>query len=150
MKESFGLNKSSIAQIHAVLRKFNAIEKAVIYGSRAKGNFRAGSDIDLTLFGKVSTGMLADIIDALDDSDLAYTFDVSVFDELKNDELKEHIERVGREFYRREGEAGEGIMKHLVCEYSKVNQPGSVIEKGKVPSAEDFRQIPIDKNEGEL
>ena len=47
----FGLPDRTINSLHEILQKHKNIEKAVIYGSRAKGNYRAGSDIDLTLFG---------------------------------------------------------------------------------------------------
>lgn len=51
----FGLSEDSMAIIHAIFRKYDALEKAVIYGSRAKGNYKQGSDIDLTLFGESLT-----------------------------------------------------------------------------------------------
>lgn len=126
MKSSFGLSASTIAQIHAVLKKYPEIEKAVIYGSRAKGNFREGSDIDLTLFGDVGTNTVADVIDALDDSNLPYLFDVSVFELIENEKLREHIDRVGKVFYEREEVKGAGARngweeKKLgeVCDFDK-------------------------------
>jgi type I restriction enzyme S subunit len=100
-----------MAKIHAILRRYHEIEKAVIYGSRAKGNYREGSDIDLTLFGNINTKTIADVLDALDESFLPYTFDISAYDSLKNDKLREHIDRVGKEFYRREEDAGVGAGK---------------------------------------
>jgi len=48
----YGLSDKTIKQIEAVLSNFSEVEKAVLYGSRAKGNFKQGSDIDLTLYGK--------------------------------------------------------------------------------------------------
>ena len=50
----FGLPESAIEAIRRVLAKCPGIEKVVIYGSRAKGTFRPGSDIDLALYGDIS------------------------------------------------------------------------------------------------
>ena len=111
MKPLFGLDSSTIAKIQDVLRRYHEIEKAVIYGSRAKGNYREGSDIDLTLLGNVNTKIVAKVLDELDESFLPYTFDISAYDSLKNDKLREHIDRVGKEFYRREDGTGAGARK---------------------------------------
>jgi predicted nucleotidyltransferase len=84
------------------LASYPAIEKATLYGSRAKGNFKPGSDIDLTLHGPALTSrLLAEIAEALDDLLLPYTIDLSIFDTLEHAELKEHIERVGLVFYQK-------------------------------------------------
>ena len=97
-----GLSTDTVAGIHSVLARFPAIESAVLYGSRAKGNFKHGSDIDLTLHGNdLTTAQLADIADALDDLLLPYTIDLSIFATLDHTELREHIERVGVVFYAR-------------------------------------------------
>ena len=103
----YGLTKAAIEKICAVFARFREIEKAVLYGSRAKGNFKPGSDIDLTLYGEALTSDLRSAIaSALDDLLLPYTIDLSVFDDLDHVKLREHIERVGVVFYERES-AGE-------------------------------------------
>ena len=95
-----GLTETTVERICSVFARFPEIEKAVLYGSRAKGNFKTGSDIDLTLYGKALTSDLRSAIaSALDDLLLPYTIDLSVFDELNNAKLREHIERVGVLFY---------------------------------------------------
>jgi predicted nucleotidyltransferase len=96
----FGLKKEVINQINAVFFKYPQIEKAVIYGSRAKGNFKNGSDIDLTLEGvELNLSVINAILIELDDLLLPYTFDVSIFNQISNSDLVEHIERVGKVFY---------------------------------------------------
>jgi predicted nucleotidyltransferase len=96
----FGLTEATVEKICSVFASFPAVEKAVLYGSRAKGNFEAGSDIDLTLYGDALTPALrASIADALDDLMLPYTIDLSIFDTLAHAKLREHIERVGVVFY---------------------------------------------------
>lgn len=75
--------------------------KAVLYGSRAKGNFKPGSDIDLTLFGEGPTStQLGEIDEELDELLLPYQIDLSIFDQIENVKLHEHIERVGVVFYQ--------------------------------------------------
>ncbi len=101
----FGLPKDTIDKIWQVFKQHPQIESAVLYGSRAKGNARPGSDIDLTLFGgSLSTQLLANIIDELDDLLLPYMIDLSIFDNIQNAYLKMHIERVGKIFYKAEKE----------------------------------------------
>ncbi len=103
----FGLSTAVIGKIRDVLSRHPAVRRAVIYGSRAKGNFKPGSDIDLTLVTaeghKISQAELAQILDELDDQLLPYLLDLSVFDDLRHEGLREHIERVGQVFFEREG-----------------------------------------------
>ena len=98
----YGLSESTIGKIQHVLAQFPAVEKAIVYGSRAKGNFKPGSDIDLTLCGTALTSaMCSNVAEALDDLLLPYTIDLSVFERLNHASLREHIERVGVVFYER-------------------------------------------------
>lgn len=99
----YGLTEEAVLEIQEILHRYPDIDHAVIYGSRAKGNYRNGSDIDLTLFGdKVDFRTVSAISGAFDDSLLPYTFDVSSFGQITNDELRDHIRRVGKIFYQRE------------------------------------------------
>ncbi len=96
----YGLSKTATDKICAVFAQFPEVEKAVLYGSRAKGNFKAGSDIDLTLYGEALThDVQSAVASALDDLLLPYTIDLSLFDALSHVKLREHIERVGVVFY---------------------------------------------------
>lgn len=105
-EQLFGLSPDVIAKIHGVLAQHPRVQRAVIYGSRAKGNFKPGSDIDLTLVARegeeISHRELADILDEIDDLLLPYTLDLSVFEQLDHKDLREHIERVGMAFYERD------------------------------------------------
>lgn len=101
----YGLGEKVIEDICGVFAKFPAVEKVVLYGSRAQDTYREGSDIDLTFFGKdLTQDMLGDIAEALDDLLTPYTFDLSIFDDLEHAKLKDHIERVGVTFYERHSE----------------------------------------------
>jgi predicted nucleotidyltransferase len=78
-----------------VFRAHPEVAEVRIFGSRAKGTHRPESDVDLALSGKVS-GLQAEAIAAeLDELPLPYHFDVVVFDLIKLEPLREHIERVG-------------------------------------------------------
>lgn len=97
-----GLPDQTVETIGSVFVTFPEVERAVLYGSRAKGNYKPGSDIDLTLFGaNLTQSLCATIADALDDLLLPYSIDLSVFAELQHPELQAHIERVGVVFYQR-------------------------------------------------
>jgi len=96
----FGLNEETINKINSVFKKYSEIEKVIIYGSRAKGNFRNGSDIDLTLIGNnISEKILSSIKFEIDELNLPYLFDISIFEKLNSPGLGEHINRDGKIFY---------------------------------------------------
>jgi predicted nucleotidyltransferase len=98
----FGLSEKNIMTVRQILARYPVVEKAVIYGSRAKGNFKNGSDIDLTLLGDaLDHTILSAIAWALDESDIPHTVDLSIFTQIENAALREHIERVGLVFYER-------------------------------------------------
>ena len=99
---NYGLPDTTVAKINAVFESFPEVNQAVLYGSRAKGNYKPGSDIDLTLHGTaLTTSLCNEIVDKLDDLLLPYKIDLSVFTALKHPELEAHIERVGVVFYQR-------------------------------------------------
>ena len=83
----------------AVLAQYPQITRALLYGSRAKGNYRQGSDVDLTSIGDIDLTTLNKINVALDDLLLPFEFDLSVFARIENEKLRQHIERVGIDFY---------------------------------------------------
>ena len=97
---SSGLNEKDIQSIANIFKKFPNIERAVLYGSRSKGNFKPGSDIDLTLIGKcIRNSELLQIENELDDLLLPYKIDLSLFHQIDNRDLIDHIEHVGILFY---------------------------------------------------
>ena len=77
----YGLPEPAIRELCAVFARYPQVEKAVLYGSRAKGNYKNGSDIDLTLHGgnDLTLRVLYSIANALDDGPLPYTIDLSFF-----------------------------------------------------------------------
>ncbi|WP_136064807.1 nucleotidyltransferase domain-containing protein [Modicisalibacter radicis] len=102
--DGIGLDKQTQAKIRGVFSNFLAVEEAILYGSRAMGTYRPGSDIDLTLKGcSLSWRDLQQVEVALDDLLLPYRFDLSLYDQIDNPDLLAHIGRVGIVFYSREG-----------------------------------------------
>lgn len=97
----FGIYPRSYQEILMILKDCPSIEEVVIYGSRAKGNYREGSDIDITLKGDVAKEDLSNLWHKLDDSFIPYKFDISIYKDLKSESLIEHIQRVGKTFYKR-------------------------------------------------
>lgn len=92
----YGLKQNILNDIRLVLGRFPDVEAAYLYGSRAKGNYKASSDIDLALKGEnLNLRELSNISLQLDDLLLPYQFDVSIYHQIDNDDLLNHINRVG-------------------------------------------------------
>jgi len=98
----FGLSSETLAAINACLQQYPEIVWAKIYGSRAKGNYERGSDIDLAFSSPFDCS--ADLLEALDELPTPYLFDVTHYESLKHESLKEHIDRVGVEIYAKDAE----------------------------------------------
>ena len=99
----FGLPSTAVEKIRTVFASYPEVERSVLYGSRAKGNFKNGSDIDLTMYGDdLDHSVLLKILGELDDLLLPWMIDLSIFRQIDNPSLREHIERVGVVFYERD------------------------------------------------
>ena len=100
----FGLKEETIAKICSVFEKFPQVEKVILYGSRAMGNYKNGSDIDITLIGgdDLTLQVLFKIIDEIDDLMLPYSFDISLYKHINDKDVIDHIQRVGQIFYTKQ------------------------------------------------
>lgn len=95
-----GLSNSDIEKIKNVFASYIQVEKVILFGSRAKGTYKPASDIDLTLVGtKLNLSIQQKIESELDDLMLPYKFDISIYHQISNKDLIEHIERVGQIFF---------------------------------------------------
>lgn len=103
----YGLNESTIEKIHGVLASYRQVQKAVIYGSRARGNYKTGSDIDLTLLGgqDLDLNVLFHIMDDIDELLLPYTFDISILRSINDQDVLDHIKQIGKVFYEKTAES---------------------------------------------
>ena len=101
MDNSFGLPNEDIKAITDILEHCSEVEHALIFGSRAKGNYRNGSDVDIALKGSnISYSTILRLSSQLNEETLMpYRFDVLHYDTLTHQDLVEHINRVGKNFY---------------------------------------------------
>ncbi|GHU76850.1 hypothetical protein FACS189415_4450 [Bacteroidia bacterium] len=93
----YGLKETDIEQIREVLASYSEVVQAILYGSRAKGNFKPASDIDLTLKGNLLNLTIQYKIENV----LPYKMDISIFHQISNPDLVDHINRVGQVLYER-------------------------------------------------
>ncbi len=99
---NIGLNDKYIKNLNEIFASFHEVEEVILYGSRAIGNFRQGSDIDLTMKGKrLNLQILNKISVMIDDLLIPYIVDLSIYDTIENTELKAHINRIGKTFYKK-------------------------------------------------
>jgi uncharacterized protein len=102
-----GLSPQTIAHVTRVLASFPGIEKAVLFGSRAKGTHKPGSDIDLALAGEnLDWRTLGRISSALDDLPVPYRFSLVALGDKLDAALAAHIDRVGVQFFERSRRLG--------------------------------------------
>lgn len=97
MKNNTGLSSSDIEAIKTVAGRCDRVEKVLIFGSRAKGTYQNGSDVDLALKGRnLSFTDISRISDELNEETIMpYRFDVLDYNRISEPKLKEHINRNG-------------------------------------------------------
>lgn len=100
----YGLPPSVVQKITAVLTRYPQVESATLYGSRAKGTYNNGSDIDLTLHGgdDLTLNVVFRILEHFDDLLLPYTIDLSIFHDISDPDVVAPIQRVGLPFYEKD------------------------------------------------
>ena len=87
-----GLEAQDLHAIQQVFKRFPQIKSVVLFGSRATGNFKKGSDVDLALKGNIDASILSGVQRVLNQEiSLPYFFDVIAYDEIENLDLKNHI-----------------------------------------------------------
>lgn len=100
--KGIALRIEEIEAITGVLAHYSHVEKAILYGSRAKGTAKPYSDIDIALKGTSLTYTdWARIHNDLDDLLLPYKIDITLYNDIRNEELRNHIDRVGIVIYER-------------------------------------------------
>lgn len=101
---SFGIRNEDVDYIIETISDFREVEKALIFGSRAIGNYKRGSDVDIALFGvDVNFSIVAKIKDKLqEESPMPFLFDIVDFTHSSSDTLKNHIRKYGAEIFNRD------------------------------------------------
>lgn len=99
---AWGLKPAVIERMAEVFRQHPGIARVILYGSRAKGSFQRGSDIDLTVEGDLDLPELLRLEGELDDLLLPYQIDLSLVRHIADPAVLDHIRRVGEVFFSRE------------------------------------------------
>jgi predicted nucleotidyltransferase len=98
----FGLKEEEEQILKSIFSKYENLNKVVVYGSRAKGTFNERSDVDLVITeSNIDRPLIGQIISEINNSNFPYLVDLQDFSKLKNQQLIEHIHRVGKVFYNR-------------------------------------------------
>lgn len=98
----YGITDKEWEKVFTTLSHFPNIQKAILFGSRAKGTNKPFSDVDIALVGaNLSISDLLNLKNEIDDLLLPYEFDFCIYKDLKSPELKSHIDRRGIELYNR-------------------------------------------------
>lgn len=124
---AFGVDDKILKSIAAVFARHPLVHEARIYGSRARGDFRTGSDIDIALFApNLDFSEFLRIRGELDDLPCLYKLDTTHIDTLGNEDLKRSILKDGAAFYRRGGAVEESGYPALAGEplYVREDFPG--------------------------
>lgn len=97
----YGISDKSYKLIIQYLESIKEVEQVYIFGSRAMGNYRNGSDIDIAVKGKnININIINKISVVLNEKlPIPYNIDVVYLDNLNHKELREHIEKEGKIFY---------------------------------------------------
>lgn len=98
----YGISEQNLQELRSILSSIPNIEEAIIYGSRARGDYKKGSDIDLSIKGhKLSFHDLSLLDDKLYYSYIPYFFDTNSYDHLSNSALIENINKEGKVLYKK-------------------------------------------------
>lgn len=97
-----GLNEADTAAIKGALHQFPDVERATLFGSRALGTAKQGSDVDIALHGALKPTTLTAVRAALSELPLVpYFFDVVHYEAIENEALRAHIDTCGAALYER-------------------------------------------------
>lgn len=98
----FGLSDDVIEKIQNAFAENAKVDKAIVFGSRAKGNYKEGSDIDIAIIGMdLNFDDTLSLHQKFDDLNIPYKIDLINYHTIKEPDLKDHIDRVGIELYSR-------------------------------------------------
>jgi len=138
-KMQFGLNDHTIKSLEAIFASFDFVTKVILYGSRAKGNYRHGSDIDLSVVGdQLTLNEITKVSLAIDELNLPWKVDLSLYHQIENHDLIDHLKRVGIPFYLKELSNIKKGLNPVVNQYSKILILGSFPSDQSLINAEYY------------
>ncbi len=97
----FGLTDRDKKMIVVIFKRYPQIEEVILFGSRALNRFKVASDIDFAVKGRDIFEIVGALMSDFEESDLIYQVDVVAYEGIESPELLEHIDRVGKLFYRK-------------------------------------------------
>ncbi len=97
----YGLKDEYLEELHSIIKRLPDIEEVILYGSRARGDYGVGSDIDICLKGKnITSTDIVNLKNYLYESRIPYFFDISIWHDLKNEDFKNNIAKDGKIIYK--------------------------------------------------
>jgi len=140
MDNRFGLAQQCIEDIINVFKLQPEIEEAVMFGSRAMGNYKKASDIDIALKGdKVDFDTISNVRVRLDELPYAYTYDIINYQKISNESVVAHIDELGISFYKKEKVPG-NWKTYKLCEIAEIN-PRVSLKQGKEYSFVEMKDL---------
>ena len=98
--ESLGLSRRIVDSLLETFSRYPKVERVIIYGSRARGDYRPGSDIDLAVIApKMRFDEFSRLWNEIDELPIAFNIDLLHLDTLENQALKEAIDDSGKAIY---------------------------------------------------
>jgi predicted nucleotidyltransferase len=98
----FGLSTRALGLLRGLFSAYPEVNRVIVYGSRAMGNYRSGSDIDIALDAPgMENARFLHLCTAADDLMLPWMMDLSLLSDINNPALREHISRVGKPLWVR-------------------------------------------------
>ena len=100
---NFGISEKTFLLLQKTFAEHTEVENVILFGSRAKGNYKKGSDIDLAVIMNTENADAVFDLSGIINEELPIPYHVDIIDyrRLSQPELRDHIQRVGVEFYRK-------------------------------------------------
>ena len=97
MLNNYGLNKEVFYKIIDIFKDYmKYIDKAILFGSRARGDYKPGSDVDIAISFRQNNDIVYEIRDKILEQNIIYTFDIIDYDSTSNEKLKKYIDKDGK------------------------------------------------------
>jgi predicted nucleotidyltransferase len=105
MNQDFGITEKGRKILTEIFGRYPEVSKVLVFGSRAKGTFGERSDLDMVVIDPIDRRTLGSLWMDINESDLPFTVDLQVWNAIRNENLKEHINRVGKIIYAKSPES---------------------------------------------
>lgn len=105
MKQEFGITEEGRKILTEIFGSYSEVSKVLVFGSRAKGTFGERSDLDMVVMDPIDRRTLGNLWMDISESDLPFTVDLQIWNAIRNANLKEHINRVGKIIYAKSSES---------------------------------------------